>query len=213
MRKNVGAMLATGTMAVALAVATPGAALATAEGPGIPNPPTATERGYPSGVDYPGAEEHPASPENYTGADRPSSNTIDKIVIHVTQGSWEGSLEWFKNPQAQASAHYTIRSEDGKVGQSVREADIAWHAGNWEYNQTSVGIEHEGWIDEPEWFTDTMYEASAKLTADIAAEYGIPLDRDHIIGHNEVPGATHTDPGEHWDWDKYMGLLAQYDQS
>lgn len=212
MRKNLAATLAAGTMAMGLSLCVPGLAHAEASGPGIPNAPTATTQQTTAATDYPDASWVPASTSNYTNASRPGSNGIDKIVIHVTQGSYEGSLAWFQNPDAGVSAHYTIKSSNGEVAQSVREADIAWHAGNWEYNQTSVGIEHEGFVDESEWFTDEMYESSAKLAADVAAEYDIPVDRDHIIGHNEVPGATHTDPGQHWDWDKYMSLVKDYAQ-
>lgn len=212
MRKKLGITMGVGAAVTVLTLSLSGMASAEAGGAGIANPPTAAEAGhvYAAGVDYPDAESHPAAGENYTAASRPSSNKIDKIVIHVTQGSWEGSLSWFQNPEAQASAHYTVRSSDGKIGQSVRESDIAWHAGNWEYNETSVGIEHEGFIDESKWFTEEMYKSSAKLAVDIAKEYDIPLDRDHIIGHVEVPGADHTDPGKHWDWDHYMELLKSY---
>jgi hypothetical protein len=35
------------------------------------------------------------------------------------------------------------------------------------------------------------------------------MDRSHIIGHNEVPGATHTDPGSCWNWTYYMQLVTQ----
>ena len=27
----------------------------------------------------------------------------------------------------------------------VAEQDIAWHAGNWDYNTRAIGIEHEGY--------------------------------------------------------------------
>ncbi len=86
------------------------------------------------------------------------------------------------------SAHYVVRSADGHIAQCVRERDIAWHAGNWDYNTRSIGIEHEGWVDKPAYFTDAMYEESAKLTAAICTKYGIPKDRAHIIAHYEVPG-------------------------
>jgi N-acetyl-anhydromuramyl-L-alanine amidase AmpD len=162
----------------------------------------------------------PASPKNYTGADRPNSNVIDKIVIHVAQGSWSSALNWFKNPSAQASAHYTVRSSDGFVGQSVLEKDIAWHGGNWSYNQTSVGIEHEGYVSNPVWFTEAMYDSSAWLAAALCNKYGIPVDRDHIIGHNQIPdpydpgsyggAGNHTDPGQIWDWIKYMDYVQSY---
>ena len=67
-------------------------------------------------------------------ASRPASNPTNKIIVHVTQGSWAGAINWFEDPKAQVSAHYTVRSSGGAVGQSVREKDIAWHAGNWSYN-------------------------------------------------------------------------------
>lgn len=151
-----------------------------------------------------------AHSDNYTAADRPNSNLVDRIVIHVTQGSWSSAINWFQNPYAGASAHYTVRSSDGFVGQSVWEKDIAWHAGNWPYNQTSVGIEHEGYVSDPQWFTEAMYDSSARLSAYLCNKYLIPMDRYHIVGHNEAPDATHTDPGYYWDWYKYMDYVLYY---
>ncbi|MFE0760219.1 N-acetylmuramoyl-L-alanine amidase [Streptomyces smyrnaeus] len=162
----------------------------------------------PRAVDHPGAEWVPASPSNYTTASRPTQYPIDFVIIHVTQEFYDDTLAIFQNPDKAVSSHYVVRSADGHVAQMVREKNVAWHAGNWNYNTRSVGIEHEGWIDEPDtWFTDAMYEASAALTADICRRHGIPLDRQHIIGHNEVPGADHTDPGAYWDWARYMDLV------
>ncbi|MDG4808898.1 N-acetylmuramoyl-L-alanine amidase [Micromonospora sp. WMMD1120] len=158
-------------------------------------------------TDYGPAAWAPASTSNYTVASRPGSHPVDRIVIHVTQGSYGGSISWFQNPAARVSAHYTVRSSDGAVTQSVREKDIAWHAGNWTYNTRSIGIEHEGYVDNPAWFTDAMYRASAALTRTLAARYGVPRDRSHIIGHVEVPGATHTDPGPNWNWTYYLQLV------
>ncbi|MDP9424909.1 MAG: N-acetylmuramoyl-L-alanine amidase, partial [Actinomycetota bacterium] len=157
---------------------------------------------------YRGSTWYGASRYNYTNASRPP--TINKIVIHVAQGSYWGTLNWFKDSRAQASAHYTVSSRYGSVGQSVSEADIAWHAGWWDYNKTSIGIEHEGYVSDPKWFTDAMYRSSAKLSAYLCKKYNIPIDRSHIIGHNEVPNATHTDPGGNWNWTTYMGYVAYY---
>ncbi|MFI6345605.1 N-acetylmuramoyl-L-alanine amidase [Streptomyces sp. NPDC050560] len=160
-------------------------------------------------VDYPGAESAPASTSNYTASNRPTSYPIDYVVIHVTQETYADTLALFKDPAHAAAAHYVVRSNDGHIAQCVREHDVAWHAGNWDYNTRSIGIEHEGWIDQPEYFTDVMYEQSARLTAAVCAKYGIPIDRNHILGHSEVPGADHTDPGEYWDWARYIALVNQ----
>ena len=124
------------------------------------------------------------------------------------QGSYAGSISWFRNPDASVSAHYNIRSSDGAITQMVRESDTAWHAGNLTYNRQSIGIEHEGYVADPgRWYTTAMYESSARLVRHLCGKYGIPIDRAHIIGHVEVPGATHTDPGRGWDWDRFMALV------
>lgn len=153
-------------------------------------------------ADYPGAIWNPACTCNYRVG---RSAAISTIVIHVTQGSYAGSISWFKDPAAQVSAHYVIRSSDGEVTQMVAEKDTAWHVGT--ENSYSIGIEHEGFVDDPSWFTDAMYRASAALTKNIAERRGIPKDRAHIKGHSELPNQTHTDPGPNWDWNYYMSLV------
>ena len=95
-------------------------------------------------IDYSNFVYLPANSNNYTPADRQNSALVVKIVIHVAQGCWSSALNWFQNPYAGVSAHYTVRSSDGFVGQSVREKDIVWYAGNWNYHQRSIGVEHEG---------------------------------------------------------------------
>ncbi|MET8451760.1 N-acetylmuramoyl-L-alanine amidase [Streptomyces sp. NPDC005209] len=169
--------------------------------------PDARAGAQPEAVDYPLAEWQAASGSNYTASSRPDSHAIDRVIIHVTQESYPDTLSIFQNPKKQVSAHYVVRSADGHVAQCVRERDIAWHAGNWDYNTRSIGIEHEGWVDQPDYFTDALYEESAKLTAAICSAYGIPKDRQHIIGHYQVPGTDHTDPGPHWDWVRYIRLV------
>ncbi|MGV9277964.1 N-acetylmuramoyl-L-alanine amidase [Streptomyces griseosporeus] len=157
-------------------------------------------------VDFRGARWVAASTANYRRADRPDDYGIDRVVIHVTQGSRASAVKAFQDPGHKAAAHYIV-GQDGRITQMIRELDVAFHAGNREYNEHSVGIEHEGFVDRPQDFTTAMYAASARLTAGICRRYGIPLDRDHVIGHVEVPGTDHTDPGPHWDWDRYMGLV------
>ncbi|GII90486.1 amidase [Sinosporangium siamense] len=139
---------------------------------------------------------------------------IDYIVIHDTEGSFRGVPSMVNNPRY-VSWHYTIRSEDGHVAQHVRTGDIAWHAGNWDINSRSIGIEHEGYLARGgTWYTEAMYRASAKLVRHLADEHDIPLDRAHIIGHDNVPGITpdrvrgmHVDPGPYWDWARFFALL------
>lgn len=142
---------------------------------------------------------------NYRDASR-GPGDVDTVVIHVTQGSYGGTISWFQNPDAQVSSHYVVRSADGEVTQMVEEEDIAWHASCW--NNRSIGIEHEGFIDDPAWFTEEMYQSSALLTRGICERWGIPMDREHIRGHVELSDCNdHTDPGPNWDWDHYIALV------
>jgi hypothetical protein len=168
-------------------------------------------------ADYRKAAWRPANSGNYSNSDRERTYNIDKIVVHVVQGSYAGCISWFQNSQANVSAHYVV-SKGGKVAQCVRHEDWAWHAGDRGTNHRSIGIEHEGYVDEKKWFTDSMYRASAKLAAYCSKRHRIPVDRQHIIGHIQVPGCSgkgggyscHTDPGRYWDWDKYLRLVRSY---
>ncbi|MEU6773535.1 N-acetylmuramoyl-L-alanine amidase [Streptomyces sp. NPDC046759] len=151
---------------------------------------------------------------NHDLGDRPVSQPVKYIVIHDTEGTWDGVLNLIQDP-TYVSWNYTIRSTDGLIAQHVKAKDVAWHAGNWDINARSVGIEHEGFLAAPDaWYTEAMYRSSARLVKYLSRKYAIPLDRQHILGHDNVPGPTastipgmHTDPGPYWDWRHYFQLL------
>ncbi|MBI3272205.1 MAG: N-acetylmuramoyl-L-alanine amidase [Planctomycetes bacterium] len=153
----------------------------------------------------------PANSGNFTSH---GPRGISRVVIHDIEGTAPGAIGWFQNPAAHASAHYVI-GYDGALTQMVADHDIAWHAGNWAYNETSIGIEHAGFASSS-LYTEAEYAKSAALVRWICQTYGIPMDRSHIIGHQEVPdpdgsgfggAGHHTDPGPHWNWDHYMALV------
>ena len=148
-----------------------------------------------------------AHPGNYTkGRVRP----IDRVVIHVADGTLAGTAAWFADARADVSAHYTV-GMDGRVIQSVSEANTAWHAGDLAMNQRSVGIEHEGQPSKGPWTpSEAQLLASAALVGAICIRHNIPVDRQHIIGHFEVnPGraARRNCPGPTWPWDRYIKLV------
>ncbi len=69
------------------------------------------------------------------------------LVIHYTGGTTlEGTVSWFMNPAAKASAHFVV-ARDGGIVQMVSLDRRAWHAGvsEWEgikgLNAHSIGIE------------------------------------------------------------------------
>ncbi|HEY1366859.1 MAG TPA: N-acetylmuramoyl-L-alanine amidase [Gaiellaceae bacterium] len=171
--------------------------------------------GDPGGVAF-----VPAARSNYSHAFRRSS-LVRQIVVHVAEGSYTGTVSWFRNRKAHASANYVV-SRDGAVTQMVPDDRVAWHAGNAAVNLHSIGIEHEGYTFVPGTFTDAEYRASAELVASLLRHYVLPIDRRHVIGHNEVPDplhpwlhggfAHHKDPGPSWDWTRYMAYVRAYAQ-
>ncbi len=156
--------------------------------------------------------------KNFTHADR-NPTSIRWIVIHATEGSFAGSVAWLRNPASHASANFVI-ARDGGIAELVAKRDIAWHAGNWAVNVRSVGIEHVGVTDDPRGYTTPEYRASAHLAAYIARTSLMPIDREHIIGHSQVPDPSdpllgggidnHTDPGRYWNWRRYLRLVRSY---
>jgi hypothetical protein len=169
----------------------------------------------PYSPDYGPAAWVPASSANYTVADRPHDYPVDMIVIHDIEGTADSAIRAFQNPQRAGSAHYVIGS-NGSVTQMVLESDIAWHAGNWDYNTRAIGIEHAGFAGVNGSFTSAMYNASEALIASICSRWGVPIDRAHVIGHNQVPDPNnpnlfggsdhHWDPGPYWHWTNYINL-------
>ena len=158
---------------------------------------------------------------SYTKASRTAArHTITTIVIHATDGgTLGGNVWWLSAGHSHASAHYVI-SRDGSIVQLVHLSDIAWHAGNWNTNVHSIGIEHVGDTYDPAGFTNAEYMSSARLVAWLVRRYDIPVDRDHIIGHSQVPDPNdpsllggsdhHTDPGPHWKWAYYLRLVRRF---
>ncbi|GLW54456.1 N-acetylmuramoyl-L-alanine amidase [Kitasatospora phosalacinea] len=163
---------------------------------------------------YQQLSDDPGDYGNHDLSDRPFNQKIDYIVVHDTETLYDPTLKLVQDP-TYVSWHYTIRSADGHVANHVNPKDAAWHAGNWYVNAKSVGIEHEGFLAQGgQWYTEAMYRNSARLVRYLADKYDVPLDRAHVVGHDDVPGTTagsipgmHQDPGPYWDWDHYFELL------
>jgi N-acetyl-anhydromuramyl-L-alanine amidase AmpD len=174
---------------------------------------------------YPDAEWIPTSCTNKCTLTR-AGHRVEFIVIHDTEGSWNASVATLQN-DPDKSVQYIVGT-DGRVAQFVSEETTAWHAGNFNFNQRSVGIEHIGFATTP--FEDAEYAASAKLVEYLANKYDVARDRAHIIGHDQIPNGTkiaagsapcsdsptqcaanpnyggasrHSDPGV-WEWATFM---------
>jgi len=130
----------------------------------------------------------------------------------------------------EVSTHYLIQ-RDGTVLCMVPENRVAWHAGVGEWlgdekytntmNEYAIGIELAAIGSEADMekylpagaysqldtahlgFTDAQYGALSALVTDLCERYRIPMDREHIIGHDDYSPEKH-DPGELFDWNRLL---------
>ena len=173
-------------------------------------------QGLLEGVDYipsPNCDDRPPGP-------------IDLLVIHnisLPPGEFggEGVQQLFTNtldPSShpyyaaiaglRVSAHFFVR-RDGRITQFVPCTKRAWHAGEslWQgracCNDFSLGIELEGGDAIP--YTGAQYVALDSLTKALRAAYPIC----GIAGHCDIAPERKTDPGESFDWARYLVALCQ----
>jgi N-acetyl-anhydromuramyl-L-alanine amidase AmpD len=164
----------------------------------------------------------PAASTNEQKSDRPSNGIeINEIVIHTTEETYDKTLQIFQDPTAYTSVNYVMRASDGAVTQMVPNTDVPYGDGNYWSNLHSVQIEHEGYSARgADWYTDAAYQQTARLVRYLADKYDVPLDREHIVGHDNVPAPTdsglsgqHWDPGYGWDWARFMKLVGAPDNA
>ncbi len=124
-----------------------------------------------------------------------------------------------------------IIDRQGNIVCYLPENRAAWHAGEGEYkgekrltdrmNKYSIGIEllaigsvndMAQYMSSAEYYslnpdnygyTEAQYESLKRLVYDICERHDIPVDRYHIIGHEEY-SPEKTDPGELFDWSRIV---------
>ncbi|TPQ31371.1 MULTISPECIES: 1,6-anhydro-N-acetylmuramyl-L-alanine amidase AmpD [Cupriavidus] len=155
--------------------------------------------------------------------ERPAGMPVDLVVLHnisLPPGQFgSGDIEAFfqnrldpdRHPffatihQVQVSAHFLVR-RDGELVQFVPCTKRAWHAGQSDFfgrsrcNDFSVGIEIEGTDDLP--FTAAQYTTTSTLVKALRATLPVRA----VAGHSDIAPGRKTDPGPHFDWDRFAGL-------
>lgn len=102
-----------------------------------------------------------------------SGASIQYIVVHHNAGvNLTVDDCWNIWQNRQASAHYQVQS-DGLIGQLVNDWDTAWHAGDWNANCRSIGIEHANNCAGPWTISDKALESGAHLVAALCKLYGL----------------------------------------
>lgn len=128
------------------------------------------------------------------------------------------------------SIHYIVH-RDGTVECYIPEDRVAWHAGKGTFaedeqytnrmNHYAIGIEIAAIGSESDMaqyltaqeyaaldpsllgFTDAQYASLQALVRDLCSRYDIPMDRQHVLGHEDY-SPTKSDPGELFDWDRVL---------
>ena len=125
-----------------------------------------------------------------------AGKSINKIVLHHNGGTLTTEQCYQVWQTREASAHYQVEIT-GRIGQLVNDSDTAWHAGDLNANQTSIGIEHANNALAPNWtVSDATLDAGAHLVAAICRYYGLgrPVWGQNVFGHKnfyatDCPGA------------------------
>lgn len=130
------------------------------------------------------ADENLILDKHYTGGRE--GRKINKIIIHHNAGnlSIRGCYDVWQTRKA--SAHYQVDA-NGRIGQLVWDGDTAWHAGNYEANLTSIGIEHADINTNPWTVSDATIENGAHLVAALCKYYGLgrPSWGKNVFPHSQ----------------------------
>ena len=125
----------------------------------------------------------------YHAGNLKTREATDMIVLHHTGNPYDDDLsaeEINASHQAQGwtciGYHYVIR-KDGTVELGRPHWTVGAHA--YGENAYTIGIHVCGNFEEAE-PTDEQIESLAMLLANLCTDYGLTIDRDHIVGHREL---------------------------
>ncbi len=154
-----------------------------------------------------------ADPSNYS--DSSYRTGYDMIVWHTVgaNATPEDVANWFKNPNANASAHFTV-GLDGSIVQHIGIEDVSWANSNWEANCQSLTIECcDGGRPDDSVRPDILYQKTAELTAELVKKYmnGVVLVLGENVRLHREWAPNKTCPGN-LDIDKLISLTNQITQ-
>lgn len=159
---------------------------------------------------------------------RPKETDIDALIIHnislpprqygggFIERFFQNQLPHHEHPYfetikgLEVSSHLLI-ARDGSITQFVSFDDRAWHAGVSELagrpncNDFAIGIELEGCDDVA--YESAQYQSLVSVTDALMRHYP-QLSRERIVGHCDIAPDRKTDPGEAFDWLRYMKNLS-----
>lgn len=119
----------------------------------------------------------------------------EAIVLHHSDGSYLGGVEWIANPMSKVSYHVLI-ARDGRRTVFGDDTDRCWHAGvsSWngrkDLNSWSLGVSWEGNTYDKPLGEDAMASAIEYLVPRMK-KWNIPLNM--VVTHQQVAPTRKTD--------------------
>jgi N-acetyl-anhydromuramyl-L-alanine amidase AmpD len=146
-------------------------------------------------------------------SERPPRARIRLIVVHDTEGGYQGAVAWFSQVRSQVSAHMVMREDGAEATQMAPLSKKAWHA--CAFNGVSIGIEGAG--SSATGYSDAWWRGMAAIVAWLLLKYNLPVRwaqggvGDGFCSHHDLgpAGGGHTDPCaiNSPDWRRFIGLV------
>lgn len=110
---------------------------------------------------------------------------VDYIVIHHAAATSFQAVIDMEMGRKQVSSTCVIK--DDKIASMFDEAFRAWSLSSTYWDSVSLSVETCNSGGDPDWpISDASYRSLARVVSDWCQRYGIPCNRDRVIGHNEV---------------------------
>lgn len=120
---------------------------------------------------------------------RPTGVPVDLIVVHDTEGGYQGAISWFANSHAQVSAHLVLKENGSEATQMVAYSRKAWHCAN--FNSRSIGLEMAGFAKAG--YGPHQWAVAARIVAFLLHQHHLPARWAH--GGNGPGFCRHYDLG------------------
>jgi N-acetyl-anhydromuramyl-L-alanine amidase AmpD len=103
-------------------------------------------------------------------SDRKAGVPLDLIVVHDTEGGYEGAVQWFCNGHSQVSAHIVLKEDASEATQCVPYSKKAWHCVT--FNSRSIGLEMAGFAKAG--YGEHEWAVAARIVAFLLHKHGLP---------------------------------------
>lgn len=129
---------------------------------------------------------------------RRSPESIRYVVLHTPEGSESGTLSVLSGGRAGFDVFHPVSGARYKCNDFF--AAIAWQAGDWPYNQASVGNEQGDYASRSGSWGDRFYDAIAYDNAWLGEVCNVPVANGRrgtpgYIDHAEITPWARSDPG------------------